>query len=110
VNKHLIGLAPVGVVRDGAKAVSSPKIYVYENYIQGSNAKPNETLSTTVNAYQGTKGLLYRVFVTDESSSLKCMDIIFDEKNVNSSIGKMYYVTNNGMYEKDFKVQEVGRN
>ncbi len=110
VNKHLIGLAPVGVVRDGAKAVSSPKVYVYENYIQGSNAKPNETLSTTVNAYQGTKGLLYRVFVTDESSSLKCMDIIFDEKNVNSSIGKMYYVTNNGMYEKDFTVQEVGRN
>lgn len=110
INKHLVGLAPVGVVRDGSKPVSSPKIYIYENYIQNSNAKPNETLSTTINAYQGNKGLLYRVFISDDDSSLKCMDIIFDEKNVNASTGKMYYATKNGMYEKEFTMQEVGRN
>lgn len=110
INKHLVGLAPVGVVRDGSKPVSSPKIYIYENYVQNSNAKPNETLSTTINAYQGSNGLLYRVFISDENSSLKCMDIIFDEKNVNASTGKMYYATKNGMYEKEFTMQEIGRN
>lgn len=109
-NNHLIGMAPVGVIRDGSKPVSSPKIYIYENYVQNSNAKPNETLSTSINAYQGSKGLLYRVFINDEDSSLKCMDIIFDEKNVNASTGKMYYVTKNGMFEKEFAMQEVGRN
>ena len=103
-------MAPVGVIRDGSKPVSSPKIYIYENYVQNSNAKPNETLSTSINAYQGSKGLLYRVFINDEDSSLKCMDIIFDEKNVNASTGKMYYVTKNGMFEKEFAMQEVGRN
>lgn len=108
-NKHLIGLAPIGVLKDGSKPVSSPKIYIYKNYIQNSHAKPDKTLATTINTYQGTRGLLYRVFIHDDAS-LKCMDIIFDENNINKSTGRLYYTTNYGTYQKDLSMQEVGRN
>lgn len=109
LNGHLVGVTPVGVLRSGSKAVSSPSVLVYKNYIQGSNVEPNETLMTTVNTYQGSNGLLYRVFV-NEHESIKCMDIVFDEKNVNQSAGKIYYVAQDGTYEKEFSIKEIGRN
>lgn len=109
LNGHLVGVTPIGVLRSGSKAVSSPNILVYKNYAQGSNTEPHETLATTVNTYQGSNGLLYRVFANNHDS-IKCMDIVFNEKNVNQSIGKVYYVAQDGVYEKEFSIKEVGRN
>lgn len=109
LNGHLVGVAPIGVLRSGSKAVSSPNVLVYKNYMQGSNVEPSETLTTTVNTYQGSSGLLYRVFVNNHDS-IRCMDVVFNEKNVNQSIGKVYYVAQDGVYEKEFSIKEVGRN
>lgn len=109
LNGHLVGVSPIGVLRSGSKAVSSPNVLIYKNYMQGSNVEPNETLTTTVNTYQGSSGLLYRVFVANHDS-IKCMDVVFNEKNVNQSMGKVYYVAQDGLYEKEFAIKEIGRN
>lgn len=109
LNGHLVGVAPIGVLRSGSKAVSSPNVLVYKNYVQGSNIEPSETLTTTVNTYQGSNGLLYRVFANNHDS-IKCMDIVFDEKNINQSMGKVYYIVQDGTYEKEFAIKEIGRN
>ena len=38
---------------------------------------------------------------------MKCMDIVFDEKNVNSSKGVLYYTKNNQILEKQFEIARI---
>ncbi len=38
---------------------------------------------------------------------MKCMDIVFDEKNVNSSKGILYYTKNSQIFEKEFDIARI---
>ena len=87
LNDNLVALAPVSVLAQDGKASANPKIYIYKGYIQGSNSKADYQIQGKVNTYEGEKGLLYRVFTSDKNSPLKCIDIVFDDKNVVRSKG-----------------------
>ena len=64
-------------------------------------------LTTSINTYQGTQGLIYRVFFDETDTQMKCMDIVFDEKNVNSSKGILYYTKNSQIFEKEFDIARI---
>lgn len=107
LDNNLIAIAPVGVLRDGDKVSRLPKVLLYKNYVSGSNPKADFKATTQVNTYQGTKGMLYRVFINNDNSQLRCMDIVFDENSVNNSNGQLYYVQNNAMYKKIFRIKQI---
>ena len=66
-------------------------------------------MSSNVNTYQGTDGLIYRIFLDDSNNQLKCMDIVFNEKNINGSSGIVYYSKNDGFYERTFTVKQLDK-
>lgn len=111
IDNHLLGIAPIGVLSNGSKVSQMPNVFLYTNYVKGSNQKSDLKSATKVNTYQGTKGMLYRVFVDDESSQLRCMDIVFDETNVHhNSVGKLYYVQDDIVHEKEFEIKQIHKN
>ena len=110
LNDNLVALAPVSVLAQDGKASANPKIYIYKGYIRGSNSKADYQIQGRVNTYEGEKGLLYRVFASDKNSPLKCVDIVFDDKNVARSKGYLYYSLSNGaLLEKGFEIKPLSR-
>lgn len=108
LNNNMIALAPVGVLSANSKPNVNPNIFIYENYILGSKSKANYNLNTKVNTYQGTDGLLYRVFVNSKNSAITCMDIVFDNDKIEKSIGYLYYSDSRGnLLEKKFKINPI---
>lgn len=109
VNGHLIGINPVGVLSNGSKVSKNPNITIYKNYSGNSNQQADLTLSSNVNTYQGTEGLIYRIFLEDSNNQLKCMDIVFNEKNIQESNGVIYYSKNSELYERKMSVNQLKR-
>ena len=107
VDTHLIGINPVGVLSNGSKISKNPNVTIYKNYYTSGNKQADLTLTSNVNTYQGTDGLIYRIFLDDKNNELKCMDIVFNEKNINGSNGIVYYSKNNGFYERTFTVKQL---
>ena len=108
VNNNLIGIAPISVLRDGGKATANPKVLIFKDYVNSSNAKSDYKIGSLVNTYEGENGLLYRVFSTDKKSPIKCMDIVFDNKNSSNAKGYLYYTASNGaILEKDFEIKPL---
>lgn len=108
VNNNLIGIAPISVLRDGGKATENPKVMIFKDYVNSSNAKSDYKIGSLVNTYEGENGLLYRVFSTDKKSPIKCMDIVFDNKNSSNAKGYLYYTASNGaILEKDFEIKPL---
>ena len=64
VSGNLIVLNGVTVLRDGATAANAPSLKVYAHYdpSKNRNPKPDIEMHPVVNTYQGSNGLLYRVF------------------------------------------------
>jgi outer membrane protein OmpA-like peptidoglycan-associated protein len=109
LNGNFIGLAPVGVLRNNATVTTNPSIYIYKNYVVGTNKKSDKQLHTKVNTYQGSDGLIYRIFIQDEKESLRCIDLAFDNENVNNARGTLYYANNKNMFQKEFQINQLGR-
>lgn len=109
VDSNLIGINPVGVLSNGSKITKNPNVTVYKNYSAGSNKQADLAMSTSVNTYQGSEGLIYRIFLDDKNNQLKCMDIVFNEKNINGSTGIVYYSKNDGYYERTFTVKQLDK-
>ena len=107
VEKHLIGIYPVKVLRDGLKVEENPNVNIYKNYIVGSDKKADYKVKTTVNTYQGSKGVLYRVFADDENTPFKCIDLVFDQSNMTKSVANIYYSNNNINYTREFSIQQL---
>ena len=107
VDTHLIGINPVGVLSNGSKISKNPNVTIYKNYSTSGNKQADLTLTSNVNTYQGTDGLIYRIFLDDKNNQLKCIDIVFNEKNINGSSGIVYYSKNNGFYERTFTVKQL---
>lgn len=105
VGGHLVILNKVAVLSDGAAPANAPELKVYTRYdaVKGRNAKPDIDLAPAVNTYQGSQGLLYRVFA-DGKSGLECMDILFPANNASVAAGgKILYNHGGSDYVVDFK-------
>lgn len=107
IENTLIAINPVAVLENSSSATNFPKASFYKDYKGEKDAKPTLELTTSVNTYQGTEGLIYRVFFEEQNTQMKCMDIVFDEKNVNSSKGVLYYTKNNQILEKQFEIARI---
>ena len=107
LSNTLIAINPVSILENSSSASTFPKVTFYKDYKGEKDAKPTLELSTSVNTYQGTQGLIYRVFFEEQNTQMQCMDIVFDEKNVNSSKGVLYYTKNNQILEKEFDIARI---
>ena len=89
----------VGMFKD--ERIEVYPVYLYENgKLPISNptllyTKKGKTtsLQTTVNAYRGKKGILYRIFVNGKKN-ISCMDIVFPYSKKSISYGRVYTQTN----------------
>ncbi|MCT7481996.1 OmpA family protein [Aliarcobacter cryaerophilus] len=108
VDGTLIALNPVAVLENSSSTSSYPKATFYKDYKGEKDLEPTLELATSINTYQGTNGLMYRVFFEEiKDSQMRCMDIVFDEKNVNSSKGVLYYTKNSQIFEKEFDIARI---
>lgn len=105
VGGHLIVLNRVAVLREGATLANLPELKVYTNYNASTNrnAKPDVSLTPEVNIYQGSNGLLYRIFAQG-NHGLQCMDVLMplDNSGVSKS-GKVVYGNKDHALVADFK-------
>ena len=110
VGGNLVVLNNVKVLRDGAASANAPELKVYANYDPARNKKAKsdgpkaDVLATpAVNVYQGSNGLLYRVFAEGERG-VQCMDmLIAADGNATAKAGKIIYGSKDNAFVSDFK-------
>ena len=104
VNGHLIVINRVAVLRDGATLENNPELKVYTNYnpSQNRNPKPDVFITPNVNVYQGSNGVMYRVFANG-AQGLQCMDILMPLNSTGTAkSGKVIYGANNDLRVAEF--------
>ncbi|MDR5172367.1 OmpA family protein [Methylobacillus flagellatus] len=108
VGGHLVMLNKVSVLRDGAAPANAPELKVYTRYdASKANARADVELNPAVNTYQGSNGLLYRVFAEGEAG-IKCMDILWPQGSATETKGgKILYSRADRDYVVDFKPKMV---
>lgn len=107
VNGHLVVLNKVAVLRDGSSP-EAPELNFYANYdsSKASSAKPVWSGRPAVNVYQGSNGLLYRVFANSPQGA-RCMDILFPSGGgTAASDGKLIYGNVEQLFATDFKPRQ----
>lgn len=104
VNGHLIVVNHVAVLRDGATLENNPELKVYTNYNPSQNRNPNPDVFITpnVNVYQGSNGVMYRIFANG-AQGLQCMDILMPLNATGAAkSGKVIYGANNNLRVAEF--------
>lgn len=90
VNGHALALLHVAVLRDGSEPVADPDVLVYRDFDPTALRTADLKLRGKVKVYEGTQGLLYRVFV--ERSRLRCIDVVLPYGGGTAAkAGAMYY-------------------
>lgn len=109
VNGNLVVLNKVAVLSNGAKPANPPELKVYANYdpVRDRHAKPTLTLSPAVNTYQGSNGVLYRIFAEGQNG-VRCMDILFSQA-AQVRAGKIIYTRHNSNFVADFRPRMAGK-
>lgn len=105
VGGNLVVLNGVAVLRDGAVPSNAPELKVYSNYnpAQNRNPKPDVAMTPAVNTYQGSNGLLYRVF-TQGGRGMQCMDMLMPlDGSAAAKAGKVIYGSKGNEFVSDFK-------
>ena len=105
VGGNLVVLNRVAVLRDGATLANAPELKVYANYnaSKNRNAKPELSIEPAVNIYQGSNGLLYRIFAQG-NLGLQCMDVLMPLDNSGvAKGGKVVYGSKGNTFVADFK-------
>lgn len=105
VGGNLVMLNGVAVLRDGAAPANAPTLKVYANYdpIKNRNAKPDVVMNPSVNTYQGSNGLLYRVFTQGEHG-IQCMDVLMPaDGSPTAKAGKLIYGSKGNEFVSNFK-------
>lgn len=107
LNGHLVVLHKVAVLRDGT-AAQNPEVRMYANYNpdQRKTAKPTWSGKPDVNVYQGDNGLLFRMFLGNNSAGagVQCMDVLFPPGgDAQAKDGKLIYGPASQLYAADFK-------
>lgn len=105
VNGHQIVVNKIAVLRNDATVTRLPEFKVYENYNPAvkRNATPNVSVTPEVNAYLGSNGVLYRMFLNG-NAGVSCVDILFNSAGVTAAkAGKLLYAHDGKTYVADFK-------
>lgn len=104
VNGHLVGIAPIRVLRSNMKVVENPKVYVYRDQSSPDlNKKASVQLDTQVNAYPGEKGLLFRVFAKGKNKSFVCQDVVLPtEGGFAAKDGNLYFIKDGQLHAASF--------
>lgn len=97
VNGHLVSISPVAVLKDGLKAADNPTIKLYKSgYKETQQNKPNFTINTTVDLYDGENSFLMRIFSLDQTTPFDCIDVILPKSGeTQATAGSIYYRSNN---------------
>lgn len=109
VGGNLVILNRVAVLRNGATLVNAPELKVYVNYnaSKNRNAKPDVSIEPAVNVYQGSNGLLYRMFAQGDHG-LQCMDVLMPLDNSGvAKGGKVVYGNKDNALVADFKPRMI---
>lgn len=104
LNGHLVVMHKVAVLRDGT-APNNPDVRLYANYSsrQRKSARPAWEGKPQVNVYQGSNGLLYRMFLNN-GAGVQCMDVLFPRGgDAQAQDGKLIYGPDGHRYAVDFK-------
>lgn len=105
VGGNLVVLNGVAVLRDGASPANTPELKVYANYNPGQNhnPKPDVAMTPEVNTYQGSNGLLYRIF-TQGGHGIQCMDMLMPvDGSATAKAGKVIYGSKGSEFVSDFR-------
>lgn len=105
VGGNLVMLNGVAVLRDGAAPANAPTLKVYANYdpVKNRNPKPDVVMNPSVNTYQGSNGLLYRVFTQGEHG-IQCMDVLMpSDGSPTAKAGKVIYGSKGNEFVSNFK-------
>lgn len=101
VNGHLVAITNVAVLRDGGAPVGQPNLLVYKDYQPNKKAQPTFRNQPKVNAYQGQKGVLYRVFVEGKNAPMQCIDLVLN-KGAASPQSNLRYIKEGKIYQAPF--------
>ena len=100
-NGHLVGLTGVSVLRDGAQPANSPQFLIWKNFVEGSGARSDFKTTADVNAYEGDKALLYRVFLSH--GPVRCVDLVIPRGAAHTApTSSLIYEHNSALYQADF--------
>jgi outer membrane protein OmpA-like peptidoglycan-associated protein len=105
VNGHQIVINKVAVLANDGSLANLPEFKVYPNYDPRKNANPAPAVHLTpqVNAYLGSRGVLYRMFLQG-SAGLQCADIVFsNEGGPLAKAGKLVYARGEVPFAAEFK-------
>lgn len=105
INGHQVVINKVAVLANDGSLANPPEFKVYANYDARKNANPPPAvqMSPQVNAYLGTKGVLYRMFLQG-NNGLQCADIVFaNEGGTMAKAGKLVYTRRGALYMTEFK-------
>ena len=102
VNGHLVAMTNVSLLRDGGAPASQPELLVYKNYQSNKNATADFRGKPNVNAYQGEKGVLYRVFVEEQNAPIYCIDLVLNN-GVASPQSNLIYIKEGKEYQVPYK-------
>jgi outer membrane protein OmpA-like peptidoglycan-associated protein len=102
VNGNLVTLSPVSVLRDDARVVRNPKVFVTPAYSDGGR-KVIANDAVVANTYEGESNVLYRVFVMNPRAPMKCMDVVMPKAGASAAGGELYYARGDATYVADFK-------
>lgn len=106
VNGYLVGLTPVSILRKNGAAAHYPEVVVY------GKGEEREKLNyhmkkTHVNTYNGSDGVLYRVYVNEKESPVQCFDIVFNKSNSRIADGNLVYKSSGGFESATYKAQRI---
>jgi len=101
VNGHMVGMSNVSVLRDGGQPASRPVFYIWKNHMDGAKTPPDLKTNPEVNAYQGDKALLYRVFLAE--GPVRCLDLVIPKGAAGTAPNSnIVYEHNSALYQADF--------
>lgn len=105
VNGHQIVINKVSVLASDGSLANPPEFKVYKNYKpeMSRNVVPDVMLRPEVNTYLGSKGVLYRMFISGQAG-MQCVDILFkNDGGTLAKAGKLVYIHASKPYVAEFK-------
>jgi outer membrane protein OmpA-like peptidoglycan-associated protein len=97
VNGHSVALNHVAILRAGNEPVRNPEVRVYKDFDRTGDLKADLTSDTRVKVYEGTSGLLYRVFLP--KSRLRCLDVVVPAGGgLDAVAGDLFYERPDGFF------------
>ena len=109
VNGHLVALTRVSVLRAGGRPVTNPPVLVFKDYRTGAatDVAPTHSVRTYVKAYQGSEGLLYRLYAVDKQV-FACADIVFPYRPpFVARGGRLFYAHPDGVFVAPYRPKAV---